>query len=187
MANGLTIICSATLSEICPHPALHAALLRPPIAMRSIRVSAAGRTNNLIHVARPVTRVRPWDGACKRQVHIPQVIAPPLILTGLFVTLWTWKCAMLVLFQNTIIYNPFMPPNARSLRIEDFARQCRGIQWREERIRSLDGTEIALCVTEEETEGVTKRGSAPETPVYILYFQGKLSRFQELLPSRPLN
>ena len=79
---------------------------------------------------------------------------------------------MLVLFQNTIIYNPFMPPNARSMLIDDFARQCGGVRWREERIRSLDGTEIALCVSDEECSSKTPAPSSPKSPVYILYFQG---------------
>ncbi|PHH70184.1 hypothetical protein CDD80_6174 [Ophiocordyceps camponoti-rufipedis] len=83
---------------------------------------------------------------------------------------------MLVLFQNVIIYNPFMPPNARSMRIADFARQCGGIQWREERIRSLDGTEIALCVSEMSPHDVA------HTRVYILYFQGNASSLPPRLP-----
>lgn len=74
---------------------------------------------------------------------------------------------MMVMFQNAIIYNPFMPPNARSMRIADVARECRGIHWREERIKSLDGTEIALCISEDEGR------AADATPVYILYFQGE--------------
>lgn len=81
---------------------------------------------------------------------------------------------MLVLFQNAIIYNPFMPPNARSMTIAEFSRQCGGVQWREERIRSLDGTEIALCVSDN-----GKRVAKPVSPssqVYILYFQGRLGR-----------
>lgn len=106
-----------------------------------------------------------------RQFHLHPLAAAPLILTGLFVALWTWKCTMLVLFQNAIIYNPFMPPNARSMRIEEFARQCGGVQWREERIRSLDGTEIALCVSQH-PQGVTA-GASSAREVYILYFQGK--------------
>lgn len=105
-----------------------------------------------------------------RRFHVPTALAPPLIFTGLFVALWCWKCTMLVLFQNAIIYNPFLPPNARSMRISEFARHCGGIQWREERIRSLDGTGIALCVAE-----VPPRKShlASTTHVYILYFQGQ--------------
>ncbi|KAF4121726.1 Alpha beta superfamily hydrolase [Geosmithia morbida] len=103
-------------------------------------------------------------------------VAPPLIFTGLFLALWAWKCLMMVLFQNAIIYNPFMPPNARSMRIADVARECRGIRWREERIRSLDGTEIALCISEDETS------RAGVTPVYVLYFQGNASSLPPRLP-----
>lgn len=99
---------------------------------------------------------------------------PPAIFTGLFVALWCWKCTMLVLFQNAIIYNPFLPPNARSLRIADFARQCGGVEWREERIESLDRTEIALCVSEVTWRGRAKPDTAaPPTPVYLVYFQGR--------------
>lgn len=79
---------------------------------------------------------------------------------------------MMVLCQNMIIYNPFLPPNARSMRIADYAKDCGGIQWREERIRSLDGTEIALCVSDvlpASDPGIVGR---TKTPVYILYFQG---------------
>lgn len=78
---------------------------------------------------------------------------------------------MLVLFQNAIIYNPFMPPNARSMRIEEFARQCGGVQWREERIRSLDGTQLALCISQDAQNVAADASSI--TQVYILYFQGK--------------
>ncbi|KAH6608978.1 hypothetical protein Trco_002324 [Trichoderma cornu-damae] len=108
----------------------------------------------------------------RRQIHTSQVLAPPLIFAGLFVALWCYKCIMLVLFQNAIIYNPFLPPNARSMRIAEFARQCGGVEWREDRTRSLDGTEIALCVSE--VSCGDERGDSsgpPRTPVYILYFQ----------------
>ncbi|PHH90907.1 hypothetical protein CDD83_2284 [Cordyceps sp. RAO-2017] len=87
---------------------------------------------------------------------------------------------MLVLFQNTIIYNPFMPPDARGLRISEFARLCGGIQWREERIKSLDGTSIALCVSETASRGAGR--SEAKTLVYILYFQGNASSLPPRLP-----
>lgn len=112
-------------------------------------------------------------GIAKRQFHVGKVLMPPAIFTGLFLALWCYKCIMLVLFQNAIIYNPFLPPNARSMQISEFARQCGGVEWREERIKSLDGTEIALCISEmscgKESAGSSK---PPKTPVYILYFQG---------------
>jgi uncharacterized protein len=94
-------------------------------------------------------------------------------LTGLFVVLWTWKCAMMVLFQNAIIYNPYLPPNSRTMTIEEYARRCRNIRWREEKIRSLDGTQISLVVSEDVLTK-TKRPVSDDAlkPVYILYFQG---------------
>ncbi|KJZ77534.1 hypothetical protein HIM_03258 [Hirsutella minnesotensis 3608] len=117
------------------------------------------------------------------RIHLPTAVLPPLIFTGLFLTLWCWKCTMLILFQNAIIYNPFIPPNARSMRISDFAGQCRGINWREERIRSLDGTSIALCVGETSSRGLVKFGRDQGIiHVYILYFQGNASSLPPRLP-----
>jgi uncharacterized protein len=113
-------------------------------------------------------------GSQRRHLHWWPVVAPPLILSGLFIGLWCWKCMMLVLCQNMIIYNPFLPPNARSLRIKDYERYCGRIHWREERIKSLDGTEIALCVSEDPRDAKPASGKlVQERPVYILYFQGK--------------
>lgn len=82
--------------------------------------------------------------------------------------LWCWKCTVLVVFQNTIIYNPFLPPDARQLEISDYERQCGGVTWRKEMIKSLDGTPIALCISDEGP----RADSSSATPVYILYFQG---------------
>lgn len=79
---------------------------------------------------------------------------------------------MLVLCQNMIIYNPFLPPNARSLRIKDYERYCGRIRWQEERIKSLDGTEIALCVSQA-PQNACQRKLEQSRPVYILYFQGE--------------
>ena len=107
----------------------------------------------------------------RRNLHIAPAVMPPIIFTGLFITLWCWKCTMLIVFQNTIIYNPFLPPDARRLEIADYASQCRGVTWRREMIKSLDGTPIALCISNEASE----RPSSSVTPVYILYFQGACS------------
>lgn len=107
-----------------------------------------------------------------RSFHVAPVLMPPLIFGGLFMGLWIWKCAMLVAFQNMIIYNPFLPPNSRSMTIAEFARDCGKIQWREERIRSLDGTGLGLCVADVSSPR-HRETSVPRSPVYILYFQGE--------------
>ncbi|KAI6783147.1 uncharacterized protein J7T54_000649 [Emericellopsis cladophorae] len=72
-----------------------------------------------------------------------------------------------------------MPPNSRSMRIEDFVRECRGIGWREERIKSLDGTEIALCISDE-VAGSQVDLKLP--PAYVMYFQGNASSLPPRLP-----
>lgn len=170
-----------TLQSSCLHPEPNVTRVNSAMLMRAIGHPPARLANRVMRIRQRSFRQSRvagggpwlWGVAFKRGIHVPAVVVPPLILTGLFVALWTWKCTMLVLFQNTIIYNPFMPPDARSLRIAEFARQCGGIKWREERIRSLDGTEIALCVSDEGPGVATCGGSSSKTPVYILYFQGK--------------
>ncbi|KAF7543829.1 hypothetical protein G7Z17_g10435 [Cylindrodendrum hubeiense] len=118
--------------------------------------------------------------SCRRSFHVAPILMPPLLFSGLFVALWCWKCTMMVLCQNMIIYNPFLPPDSRSLRIADFAKDCGGIQWREERIRSLDGTEIALCVSDVSPASHSGAVGRIKTPVYILYFQAQ--KYKERLP-----
>ena len=122
-------------------------------------------------------RSHPWrcrvDHAQIRRLHLNPFITPPLLFCGLLAALWTWKCIMLVVFQNKIIYMPGLPPNARRETIADYEAECRGIQWREERIRSTDNTKLALCVADVRAERPAKASlAATRTPVYILYFQG---------------
>lgn len=107
-------------------------------------------------------------------VSLPTPLIPPLAFAGFFATLWIYKCVMLVIFQNKIIYMPGLPPGARQEKIEDYSRYSNGVIWQEERISSLDGTDIALAV------GTPHRPSSAAYPVSsdvrkrvtILYFQG---------------
>ncbi|KAK0786799.1 hypothetical protein LTR91_016553 [Friedmanniomyces endolithicus] len=112
---------------------------------------------------------------------LPPVLIPPVIFTGLLVALWTYKCLMTVVFQEKIIYMPYMPPFARSEKIADYAASCRPVEWREERIRSIDGTKISLCV------GLIPNNARPGLPdgkqeVIICYFQGNGSSSPPRLP-----
>ena len=81
---------------------------------------------------------------------------------------------MMVLFQNKIIYMPSMPPFARRETILDYEAGCRPVGWREERIRSGDGVEVAVAVGEVETEGREGVGmeGRGENNVVVVYFQG---------------
>ncbi|SPO02128.1 related to alpha/beta superfamily hydrolase [Cephalotrichum gorgonifer] len=136
-------------------------------------------------------RPRPWPRpmcqAPVRRFHLNPVFMPPLYFVGLLAALWVWKCTMMVVFQNKIIYTPGLPPNARRETIADYESQCYGIRWREERIRAADNTKLALCVAE--VRAGADRELLPEAstgarriPVYILYFQGNASSIPPRLP-----
>jgi pimeloyl-ACP methyl ester carboxylesterase len=68
------------------------------------------------------------------------------VFTGLFVALWSYKCLMTVLFQDKIIYMPYMPPFARSEKLEDYIASCMPVTWEQRHIKSSDGIRITLAI-----------------------------------------
>ncbi|KAL1878618.1 hypothetical protein VTK73DRAFT_7699 [Phialemonium thermophilum] len=128
----------------------------------------------------PPSRFNGRGPRLERLLHAEAILLPPAVFTGLLAALWLWKCCMMVLFQNKIIYMPGLPPNARWETIADYIPQCAGVEWQELRIQSLDGTELALAKAEvsplspkerSKQETVTQIKTVP-AHVYILYFQG---------------
>jgi uncharacterized protein len=119
---------------------------------------------------------RPWPGP--RQVilgrrHfglevIPGVLLPPVVFGGLLVTLWTYKCMMMVIFQNKIIYMPSVPPFSRSEKVEDYAAQCRPVEWVEHDLKAADGTKLKLL---EGSSSIVSTESSKR--VVLVYFQGQ--------------
>ena len=117
-----------------------------------------------------------------RKFYLPTILYPPLVFTSLVLALWAYKCLMMIIFQNKIIYMPSMPPYSRSERIEAYEAQCRPVVWREERIKSADGVEVALAVggiprsydMSRETVAQNVAGKRGRE-VVILYFQGYLA------------
>lgn len=128
----------------------------------------------------PRPSIRREFGQQRTFLNIPTVLVPPVVFVGLAIGLWTWKCFMMVVFQNKIIYMPGLPPNARRETIEDYKSQCGGIEWREERIKSGDGTRISLCLAS--VDSGNERSQQPNR-IYILYFQGHFSFLQHALCS----
>ncbi|KAJ6016632.1 hypothetical protein N7451_000011 [Penicillium sp. IBT 35674x] len=74
--------------------------------------------------------------------------------------------------QNKLLYLSWLPPFSRSEQISEYKRECKPVQWEEKRLRSLDGTKLAIC-----------EGHIPDSPkqvdankrkklVVICYFQG---------------
>ncbi|KAM3425041.1 hypothetical protein BST61_g7009 [Cercospora zeina] len=85
---------------------------------------------------------------------------------------------MTVLFQDKIIYMPYMPPYARKERVEDYAAVCDPVKWEHIHIKSTDGTRIALCVGKMGSE--SSRNTRKK--VVICYFQGNGSSTPPRLP-----
>ncbi|KAI0409392.1 Alpha/Beta hydrolase protein [Xylaria palmicola] len=136
--------------------------------------------NRVIPSVIAATRV-PKTPPYKRCLHIEGLALAPVVFGGLLVSLWTWKCFMMVVFQNKIIYMPGLPPNSRREKISDYQERLGGVVWREERLRAADGTDLALCVTDLEL-GRRKDTRSPETTCYILYFQGNAASIPPRLP-----
>ncbi|KAI0533657.1 Alpha/Beta hydrolase protein [Xylaria digitata] len=127
----------------------------------------------------PISTPRPTP--CRRYLHIEGLALAPVVFGGLLVSLWTWKCFMMIVFQNKIIYMPGLPPNSRWEKINDYRHRLGGISWREERVRAADGTDLALCVTDIGL-GSERGSSSPDAAFYILYFQGNASSIPPRLP-----
>lgn len=131
-------------------------------------------------VRRPLTEQSAFKSQRRCWAALSTILTPPAVFGGIFLTLWIYKCCMMILFQNKIIYMPFIPPFSRSEKVADYVRQCQPVEWREHRIQSLDGTSISLLV------GAMKPGASKATArstmyesenaqqgmVLIAYFQG---------------
>lgn len=85
-------------------------------------------------------------GVQTRSFYVPMALIVLLVFTGLLVSLWAWKCVVVVIFQDKIIDMPSMPPFSRSVKIAGYEAVCRSVVWREERVKSGDGVEVALAV-----------------------------------------
>lgn len=119
----------------------------------------------------------------RRGITISAILLPPTVFIGLLITLWTYKCMMMVLFQNKIIYMPSVPPFARKESIKDYKNACKPVEWRQEIIRSLDGTKIALAIGKNQTRMSQRALTVPKDGgLVIVYFQGNGSSLPPRLP-----
>ncbi len=133
------------------------------------------------HQTRPRSPIKIWTNRITRKLTISTLLTPPLVFTGLLLSLWTYKCIIMVIFQNKIIYMPSVPPFSRSEKIADYAPQCRGLKWEERRTRAADGVDIALAVTSvngtrENNDESAKEAPSSSSQVAIVYFQGSVEQ-----------
>ncbi|GFF48340.1 protein bem46 [Aspergillus udagawae] len=78
--------------------------------------------------------------------------------------------------QDKLLYISWLPPFARSEQISDYAGECKPVRWEEKRIRSSDGTKLAVCEgwMPATPRSVTQKphARARKKLVVICYFQG---------------
>ena len=103
---------------------------------------------------------------------VSKVLVPPVVFLGLLVTLWTYKCAMMVVFQNKIIYMPSVPPFSRSEKVADYAAQCKPVVWTEHDIKASDGTALKLLEGTFNTVNGAELDNQPKQRIIVLYLQG---------------
>lgn len=135
---------------------------------------------------------RPWIRQCQRCItparrtfitdSLPSILVPPVVFTGLLVGLWTYKCIMTIIFQDKIIYMPYMPPFARSEKMEDYTASCKPVQWEHRHIKSMDGTKIAICIGSIPQSRTEMVNVGTRKHVVICYFQGNGSSPPPRLP-----
>lgn len=110
----------------------------------------------------PVERSR-----CYGTPALVTALTPPAVFVGLVLALWAYKCLMMVVFQDKIIYMPSVPPFSRRETLCTYQKACGRVQWREEQIESTDGTRLAICVAQ-----VASAAAPAPQHLIVLYFQG---------------
>lgn len=156
----------------------HHAVRRLTIAYHSPKRPGARIWNHVPPLIRPGWLQRP---ALKRTFlteSLPTVLIPLVVFLGLLISLWTYKSIMTVISQDKITYMPYMPPYARPEKTADYAVVCKPVEWREERLRSIDGTRISLCVG----SVAHQQDVGSERQTVICYFQGNGSSLPPRLP-----
>ncbi|KAI2789550.1 hypothetical protein POX_d05043 [Penicillium oxalicum] len=173
------------LSWLRPGRLHHHSVKHAEYSLSSSRLERAVRSARCLHIRtskRPEIRQRRIDLESKVirnsrsfvAESIPPILYPPTIFLGLLFGLWTWKCFWIIVMQNKLLYLSWLPPFSRSDTIAEYDSQCRPVHWQETRIRSLDGTKLAVC------EGHIPNGKHQNAlgtnpfskTVVICYFQG---------------
>lgn len=137
--------------------------------MPSPRLGQAITNRQLPFILRPRHRAVRVSPCNSRSISWLGLATPPLAFGGLLIGLWTYKCMMMIVFQNKIIYMPSVPPFSRSEKIDDYKYPA-SVKWKAEHIKSTDGTKLALAVGTIETDNQPSLACKPTT--VIAYFQG---------------
>ncbi|TGZ83777.1 hypothetical protein EX30DRAFT_393333 [Ascodesmis nigricans] len=107
------------------------------------------------------------------------VLLAPMVFTGLLLGLWAYKCAIMVIFQNRIIYMPSIPPFSRSETLETYRQFHHGITWGSETLKTPDNHRL--------TVGIAHRPPLKDIRIKhnlnILFLQGNASSLPPRTPT----
>ncbi len=166
LASGVTLLRQVLSSHFMSWAHLRSLVYHRPYALVPFRAWRASPGTSHIYVVpyQHGRRQRTFNTAA-----VYTVLTPPFVFAGLVLSLWVYKCCMMIFFQNKIIYMPSVPPFSRSEKIADYAKRCSPIVWREETLNATDGVQLSLCIAGAASNGST---SGAQTHVIVLYFQG---------------
>lgn len=119
----------------------------------------------------------------KRRISLSTLLFPPAVFGGLLVSLWTLKSISMVIFQNKIIYLPYLPPYTRDEPVPE-PKDSENIEWeRTPDIKGANGVKLATCRTVigryAKQEGAV---DAASKEIVVLYLQGNAGSAPMRLP-----
>lgn len=93
-----------SFSDVLSHSPLtgKAQFLGPVTVIKSFKLRLRSQRHQLL----PSSCLRNRE---RRFFHVPSVLYPPVTFLGLAALLWSYKCLVMVIFQNKIIYMPSVP------------------------------------------------------------------------------
>ena len=118
-----------------------------------------------------------------RNLQVLSILYPPATFLGLVVVLWIYKCLIMIIFQNKIIYMPYVPPFSRSEKIAEYASLCLPVIWREERFLSRDGTRLACAIGQLPSTTSPQGKLQQANRTVVIYFHGNGGSVPSRLPN----
>lgn len=167
-----------SFSDVLSHSPLtgKAQFLGPVTVIKSFKLRLRSQRHQLL----PSSCLRNRE---RRFFHVPSVLYPPVTFLGLAALLWSYKCLVMVIFQNKIIYMPSVPPFSRSEDIADYATLCLPVVWREGHMFSRDGTKLGYATSQLASTSSPRDISQQVSKTVVIYFHGNGGSVPPRLPS----
>ncbi|CAG8536406.1 6280_t:CDS:2 [Paraglomus brasilianum] len=113
-----------------------------------------------------------------------------LIAVGVPLAVYAYKCTMLVLFQNKLIYVPYLPPGSRQMQLDN-TRVDKRMLCKKVHVWTPDGCKLAGIIArakksneiQAELSGTSSWRDIDENDPVMIYFQGNAGTMLTRLPA----